>query len=162
MIAGDEPRGAGADAVALDRLDGGVLERRMLGQAEVVVAGERQQPPAVALHPDARHAGRCRPARGAGAPFQLAELLRCEFIERAHVCIDLSVLRGQNGGNEPRMEALNGSQDIKQSSRRGARVVRGRARPCLAALCADEDGAAAAAGGRARRAAASCWPTAAN
>ena len=53
MIAGDEPRGAGADAVALDRGDGRGLQRRMMAQPEIVVAGERQQPPAVALDPEA-------------------------------------------------------------------------------------------------------------
>ena len=41
MAARDEPRGPGAGAVPLDRLAGGGDHRRMMGQAEVVVATER-------------------------------------------------------------------------------------------------------------------------
>ena len=122
MIAGDEPRGAGADAVALDRRDGGGLQRRMLAQAEIIVAGERQQPPAVALDPEiAEPAGRHERAAQVRL-LQRRKLLPCEFIERGHVCTIL---------------APNGSEAL----------VRGRPRSRLAALYADEDGAAAAGGG---------------
>jgi hypothetical protein len=40
MIAGDEPRSAGADAVPLDGAHGGIFQRRMLGKPQIVVAGE--------------------------------------------------------------------------------------------------------------------------
>ena len=54
MIAGDEPRGAGADAVALGRLDRRRDDGGMLAEIEIVVAGERQQAAAVALGPNSR------------------------------------------------------------------------------------------------------------
>ena len=38
MIAGHQSRGAGARAVFLNRRDGGLLDRRMLGEVEIVVA----------------------------------------------------------------------------------------------------------------------------
>ena len=42
----DQTRSAGAGAVALDRLDGGLLQRRFVGQAQVIVGGEVEQGPA--------------------------------------------------------------------------------------------------------------------
>src|SRR5215213_6166986 len=133
MIAGYETGGTRTDAIDPQRLDGGVLDRGMMGQVEVVVARERQQPATVA---------RRRLLPSSSPSLAVANSSRERILASA-----LSVLRGQNGGNEPRMEALNASQDIKQPSRRGARVVPGGARPCLAALRADEDGAPAAPGG---------------
>ncbi len=53
MIAGDQPRGAAADAVAIDRLAGGALDRGVVGQIEVVVAAKRDEVATVAPHMDA-------------------------------------------------------------------------------------------------------------
>src|SRR5689334_5549889 len=86
MVAGHEPRRAGADAMALDRRDGGGFQRRMLAQAEVVIAGERQQAAAVTFHPEiAGPAGRYKRAAQVGL-LQRRKLLPCEFIEGGHVC----------------------------------------------------------------------------
>ncbi len=41
MVAGDQPRGAGADAIGPDRRNRCRLDLRMMGQVEIVVAGER-------------------------------------------------------------------------------------------------------------------------
>ena len=60
VIAGDQARGAGASAVALERFHRRLLDGRMLAQVEIVVAGKRQQPAAVALDPDARLRDRYR------------------------------------------------------------------------------------------------------
>ena len=57
MIAGHEAGGTGADPVNPQCLDGGVLDRRVMGEVEVVIAGERQQPTTLALQPNSRHAG---------------------------------------------------------------------------------------------------------
>ncbi len=48
MVAGDEARGAGARAIAFDGGDGGGLDGRMMGEAEIVVAGEGDEAAAVA------------------------------------------------------------------------------------------------------------------
>src|SRR5438105_3088205 len=78
-------RGAGADAVALDRRDGCGFQRRMLAQAEIIVAGERQQATAVALHPEiADPAGRHKRTAQVSL-LQRRKLLPCEFIEGGHV-----------------------------------------------------------------------------
>ena len=53
VFACHQPRGARAGAVTLDGGDGGGFERRMVAQPEVIVAAKRQQPPAVALDPEA-------------------------------------------------------------------------------------------------------------
>ena len=81
VVAGDEPRSADADAVALDRRDGRGLEGGVLREPEIVVARERQQPAAVAAHPDAVGALRIgeRPAKV--RLLQLGELLVREIIE---------------------------------------------------------------------------------
>ena len=57
MIAGDQPRGAAADPVALQRRDRGRLDGRMLRQVEIIVAGERKQAAAVAQRPDSVQTG---------------------------------------------------------------------------------------------------------
>ena len=57
MIAGYEAGGARTDAVDTQRLDGGVLDRGMMGQVEVVVTRERQQSATVTQQPNSRHAG---------------------------------------------------------------------------------------------------------
>ena len=48
IIAGDETRGAAARAVTLDRRDGGGLDGGMMGEAQIVVAGEGEKAAAVA------------------------------------------------------------------------------------------------------------------
>src|SRR5262245_41622482 len=53
VVASDETRGAGADAITLKRLDCCSLDGRAMGEVEVVVAGERQQAAAIAPHPAA-------------------------------------------------------------------------------------------------------------
>ena len=53
VVAGDQPRGAGAYAVPFDRRDRRRLHGRMLRQIEIVVAGEREQTAPVAPDPDA-------------------------------------------------------------------------------------------------------------
>ncbi len=81
MVAGHQAGGAAADAVALRRFDGGGLERRVVGQRQVVVAAERQQAPAVAVDPDAvEPLGLGQHAMQAGA-VEFAELGRCEVFE---------------------------------------------------------------------------------
>ncbi len=81
MIAGDQPRGAGADAVDADRLDRRLLDGRMMRQVEIVVAAERQQPAAVAQHPDSGHAGGIDEDAPQRPAVELAELERREFVE---------------------------------------------------------------------------------
>src|SRR5215204_6128042 len=122
MIAGDQTRGAGADTVALNRGDSGGFQQGVLAQTKIIVAGERQEPPAVALDPEiAVTAGRHKPAAQVRL-VQRVELLPCEFIEGRHVSPIIAL-------DEPKS------------------LVRSRARTRLAALYADEDGAAAARGG---------------
>ena len=57
MIAGHKTGGTRADPVDTQRLDGGVLNRGMMGQVEVVVARERQQPATITQQPNPRYAG---------------------------------------------------------------------------------------------------------
>jgi hypothetical protein len=81
MVAGHEPRGAGADAIKPQRLDGGFLDRRMMRQVEIVVAGKRQQATAVAQHPDSGHPRRIGQRTAKRPAIELAELPGREFIE---------------------------------------------------------------------------------
>jgi hypothetical protein len=81
VIAGDQAGGATADTVALRRLDRGSLDRRMMGQPQIVVAAEREQPPAVAVDPDAvEPVGLGQHAMQARA-LEVAELACCEFFQ---------------------------------------------------------------------------------
>jgi hypothetical protein len=57
MIAGHETRSAGAHAIDPQCFNGGGLNYWVMGQIEVIVARERQQPAAVAEQPNPRHAG---------------------------------------------------------------------------------------------------------
>ena len=66
MVAGDQARGAGAGAIALHRRDRRRVHVRMMAEVEIIVAGKRQQPAAVALDPDAVPC-RGRPASGEAA-----------------------------------------------------------------------------------------------
>src|SRR5689334_22165170 len=86
MIAGDQPRGAGADTVALDRLDRRGFERRMMAQPEIIVAGERQQFPAAALDPEVVEAAGRNERAAQMRRFQGRELLPGEIVEGGHVC----------------------------------------------------------------------------
>src|SRR5580658_9815658 len=83
MIAGHEPRRAGADAVMRGGRDGGGDHLGMLTEIEIIVARERQQTAAIALSPDA---GTRRDHRRAAElrPFQRSELLAGKLIERTH------------------------------------------------------------------------------
>src|ERR1700728_2397218 len=49
MVAGDQPRSAGADAMAFGGFDRGLDDGRVLTKIEIVVAGKRQQPAAAAF-----------------------------------------------------------------------------------------------------------------
>src|SRR5437764_336016 len=51
MVAGNKPRGAGAHAIVLDRGRGGHLERRMVAEVEIIVAGEGEEAATVADDP---------------------------------------------------------------------------------------------------------------
>ena len=84
MIAGDQPRGAGARAVALDRGDRRVLDAGCWREIEIVVAGERQQPPPVALDPDAVLAHGLGQRAAQMAAREVVELLLREGVERVH------------------------------------------------------------------------------
>ena len=84
VVAGDQARGARAGAVCLDRRLRRLLDGRMLGEIEIVVAGKRQQALAVALDPDAvlAHGFGQRPAQMAA--LQIVEFGLRELIERGH------------------------------------------------------------------------------
>ena len=81
MIAGYQPRRAAADAVAFERCAGGGLERRVMGQVEVIIAAERQEPPPVALRPDSVQTNGLRERAAQVLAFQLAEFSGREFVE---------------------------------------------------------------------------------
>ncbi len=81
MIAGDQPRGAGADPVDAQRLDRRLLDGGMVGQVEIVVAAERQQPAAVTQHPDSGHPGGVDERAAQRLAVEFAELGGREFIE---------------------------------------------------------------------------------
>src|ERR1700709_1896124 len=99
----------------------------MLAEAEIIVAGERQQTTAVALHPEiAEPAGRDQRTAQVSL-LQRRKLLPCEFIEGGHVCTIL---------------APDGSEALGSEA-----LVRGRTRTRLAALHADEARASATGGG---------------
>ena len=124
MVAGDEARGAGADAVALDRGDGRGLQRGMLASARdsrcrrTTAAGVRCAPPR--CRRCARSVGR---ACGAGAP---APARRASAFAKS--------------SSDGMFAAYNsGPMDRNHWYEAGPRAR-------LAALRADEDGAAAAAG----------------
>ena len=84
MIAGDQPRGAAADPVALQRIDPAALMARVLGQVEIIVAGERKQAAAVAQRPNSVQTGGIdQPAAKTGA-LELGQLGGGEFVQRTH------------------------------------------------------------------------------
>src|SRR4029078_5899272 len=89
MIAGNETGGTRTDAVDLQRLDGGVLDRGMMVQLEVVVTRERQQPATVTQQPNSRHAGGVDQRAASTAAFESADVGGSEFIERTHPRIGL-------------------------------------------------------------------------
>ena len=84
MIAGDQPRGAGAGAIAFQRGDRRLFDRGMMGEIEIVVAGEGQEPPAVARDPEAVLALGFRQRAAQMPALQFAQLLAGELIERGH------------------------------------------------------------------------------
>ena len=147
MVAGDEPRRAGARAVALDRCHGGLFHARVLRQVEVVVAGKRDEPAAATLQADA--VARRVDQRAPQVPaIEVGKLSKRERIERFHVIPSGPIAPphsvpprgGGQGGGRSRGKQLH-------AGRSGATgLVRG---PCprLAALRADEDSRSAAAGG---------------
>ena len=81
VVAGDQARGARAGAIFFDCRDGGLLDGRVLGQVEIVVAGKRQQPLAVALDPDAVLAHGLGQRAAQMAALQIVELFLRELIE---------------------------------------------------------------------------------
>ena len=81
MIAGHQARSPGTDAVTAQRRDSCFLDGRMMRQVEVVVAAERQQAPAVALHPNSIDPRGCHQRAAKIVALELAELGECEFIE---------------------------------------------------------------------------------
>src|ERR1043166_1824664 len=84
VITGDESRGAGAGAVAIERLDGGGFDRRMVREIEIVVATERQEAAAVAQYPAAVLAvGIHQYAMEAGA-IERPQFLCRKVVERLH------------------------------------------------------------------------------
>ncbi len=83
MIAGDEARSAGADAIARRRIERGGDHLGMLAEIEIIVAGEGEQAPAVAFGPDAGARGDHRRAAELRL-VQRFELFSGEFIERTH------------------------------------------------------------------------------
>ncbi len=78
MIAGNQPRCAGTDAVTLHRIDGRRDDLRILTEIEVIVAGERQQATPVAFDPNSRSRGDRRRAAKLRA-FQRGELVGGKF-----------------------------------------------------------------------------------
>ena len=83
MIAGDQARGAGADAKTLRRLDRRLDDRRMAAKIEIIVARKREQTAAAALGINAvarRHHRRAAQPRA----LQRRKLAARKFIERAH------------------------------------------------------------------------------
>jgi hypothetical protein len=58
MIAGHQPRCARSGAILLDRGNGRLLDRGMLGEVEVVVARKRQQSAAIPVDPNSVFAQR--------------------------------------------------------------------------------------------------------
>src|ERR1700731_3213110 len=84
MIAGDEARRAGAHAVPLNRGGGRRLEGRMVGEVEIIVAGEGQQAAAVALDPwavPAKTLGKRAPQTGA---IELRQFASSKIIQGPH------------------------------------------------------------------------------
>ena len=84
MVAGDEPRGAGTRAVALDRRNGCLFDTRVLGEIEVIVAGERDELATAAPHADILP-GRVDEAAPQVPSIEIAELFEREGIERLHL-----------------------------------------------------------------------------
>jgi len=83
MVAGDEPRSAGADAVVRHRIDRRCDHLGMLTEIEIIVAREREQTAAAALGENTvagRHHRRAAEPRA----LQRRKLVVGEFIERAH------------------------------------------------------------------------------
>jgi hypothetical protein len=84
VVAGHQPRGAGARAVRVDGGLGGGLDRRVVRQAQIVVAGERQQLAAVALDHGAGGAlGGLEAAQQAGG-LQALDLVGGVGVETVH------------------------------------------------------------------------------
>ena len=84
VIAGDQPGGAGADAIMAHRRDCGLDDDRMLAEIEIIVAAERDQlPPAT---PGTGAAGALGFAEAAAQVLRLQrpELAGCEFFKRLH------------------------------------------------------------------------------
>ena len=84
MIAGDQARGTRAGAVNLQRLDGRLLDDRMLAQIEVVVAGKRQQALAAALDPDSVFAQGVGQRAAQVAAFEVGKLGLRKGVQRGH------------------------------------------------------------------------------
>src|SRR5262249_48470247 len=83
MITGNQARGAGADPMVLNGIDGGGDNPWMLAEVEIIVAGKGQQTPAVALGPNSR----ARRDRGRAAKlraFECDELFVGKYVERVH------------------------------------------------------------------------------
>ena len=74
VIAGDEPRGPGADPVARERLARRRNDRRVLGEIEIVVAGKGDQLPAVAFDQDVVRPRRARQLAPQACPRKRVEL----------------------------------------------------------------------------------------
>ena len=81
MVTADQPGGARADAVAGERRDRGLLDGRMVGQVEVVVAAKRQQRTPIAQHPKSVEAGGFDRDAVQARALELAEFLRREFLQ---------------------------------------------------------------------------------
>ena len=81
MIAGDQSRAAAADAIAGERRDRRLLDGRMVGQVEVVVAAERQQAAPVAERPDAVQAVGLDQHAAQAVALELGEFLRREVVQ---------------------------------------------------------------------------------
>ena len=84
MLARDEPGGAGARPMLIQRPMGGGQHARIMGEAQIVVAGKADE-----LAPRAQHMDPVEPLRGQqGAPqpcrFQSRQLAPCECVERVH------------------------------------------------------------------------------
>ena len=90
VVAGDQARGAGAGAIGLDRGLRRLLDGRVLGQVEIVVAGKRQQAAAVALDPDAVLAHSLGQRAAQMAALQIVELGLRELVERGMVALTIT------------------------------------------------------------------------
>jgi adenosylmethionine---8-amino-7-oxononanoate aminotransferase len=101
VIAGDKARGTGPGAVFLNRRDGCVFNRRMVAEVEIVVAGKRQQPSAVALDPDAVLAQRLGEHAAQMPALESIEFFLREAVEGVH--------QGDFSASLSKMPALQGA-----------------------------------------------------